>query len=326
VPIVQLQEGPSREVTFIKLGKSFARRFVRPPIFGMSILLYHRIAKADFDPWNLSVLPDEFERQLRKLKSKTVLPLQEFAKLHVEKRLPRNAVAITFDDGYACNALVAAPMLKSFGYPATFFVVSDAVEHPEEFWWDQLEFIFHAPAFDYEAAVELLPSRLAKRPGVSERHNGAMLAGFLGIWELLHHVSTEERRRYLENLRGRLSVKKEIRPTHRPMTNAELKALAANPLFDIGGHTATHPNLSTLAEVEQEQEIVSCARLLEGTVGRPIRCFSYPFGQRSQATPGIVKAAGFECAVTGEYRRVETGDNRFELPRRQAVNLGARTL
>ena len=55
-------------------------------------------------------------------------------------------------------------MLKSFGYPATFFVVSDAVEKGDEFWWDQLEFIFHAPGFDYDTAKRLLVKNSANGP------------------------------------------------------------------------------------------------------------------------------------------------------------------
>jgi peptidoglycan/xylan/chitin deacetylase (PgdA/CDA1 family) len=125
----------------IRVAKRIARRIVGRPIVGRSILMYHRIAEAEFDPFNLAVSPDQFERQLARLRRKKVLPLREFATLQVQKRLPRNAVAITFDDGYACNALVAAPMLESFGYPATFFVVSDAIERAEEFWWDQLEVV-----------------------------------------------------------------------------------------------------------------------------------------------------------------------------------------
>jgi hypothetical protein len=113
-----------------RIAKRIAKRMLGPPIFGSSILIYHRIARADFDPWNLAVLPDEFERQLTRMRSKTVLPLQQFAKLLVQRKLPPNAIAITFDDGYACNSLVAAPMLVSFGYPATFFVVSDAIARP----------------------------------------------------------------------------------------------------------------------------------------------------------------------------------------------------
>ena len=310
----------------VKIAKRIAKRIIKTPIFGRSIVVYHRIAKADFDPWNLAVLPDEFEDQLTRMRSKTVLPLREFVRLHVQKRLPRNAVAITFDDGYACNALVAAPMLESFGYPATFFIVSDAIARPEEFWWDQLDCIFHARGFDYETATRLLANYTMNGLGVAVRRDSSPLAAFLGLWGLLHHLSTEERRRYLDELRVRVSLKKETRPTHRPMTAAELKALAGNPLFEIGGHTVTHPNLSTLVPAEQEQEIVSGSRFLEATLGKPIRSFSYPFGQRGQVTPQIVMAAGFECAVTNRHRRVRSGDNRFELPRRQIVNRNARTL
>ena len=310
----------------VRFAKRIAKRIIKPPICGRSILIYHRIAHADFDPWNLAVLPEEFEDQLTRMRSKTVLPLQEFVRLHVQKRLPRNAVAITFDDGYACNALVAAPILESFGYPATFFIVSDAIARPEEFWWDQLQVIFHSPGFDYATAVRPLAARSVSGLGATNRGNGASHAAFFGLWQLLRHLSTEDRRRYLDDLRDRIGLKKEMRPTHRPMTAGELRALAANPLFEIGGHTATHPSLPTLVPAEQEQEIVSGSRFLEGTLGKPIRSFSYPFGERGRVTPQIVMAAGFECAVTAGHRRVRSGDDRFELPRRQVVNRNARTL
>jgi peptidoglycan/xylan/chitin deacetylase (PgdA/CDA1 family) len=310
---------------FVRVAKGIAKRMMGPLIFGRSILIYHRIAKADFDPWNLAVMPDEFERQLAKMRSKTVLPLQEFAKLHVQGKLPRNAIAITFDDGYACNSLVAAPMLESFGFPATFFVVSDTIARPEEFWWDQLEFIFHAPGFDYETALRLLASRLVNGLDAPRSQHSGPHAAFLGLWELIRHLSTQERRRYLDDLRGHMGLKKVMRTTHRPMIAAELRALAANPQFEIGGHTASHPSLPDLIPTEQEQEIVLGARFLETTIGKPIRAFSYPFGDRGQVTPQIVMDAGFECAVTGNHRRVRSGDNRYELPRRQVVNQNART-
>ena len=178
---------------------SFARRSVSRiigrPMLGRSILIYHRIATADFDPWNIAVTPKEFERQLIRLRSKTVLPLREFGRLHIQNRLPRNAVAITFDDGYACNAVVAAPMLESFGYPATFFIVSDAIVRSEEFWWDQLEYVFHAPEFDYGVAVRSLASRFGN--GLSDtRHPGRVRhADFFDLWERLRGLSTDERHR-----------------------------------------------------------------------------------------------------------------------------------
>jgi peptidoglycan/xylan/chitin deacetylase (PgdA/CDA1 family) len=306
-------------VRLVGLAKRLARHVIGRPIFGRSILVYHRIAKTDFDPCGVAVSPDEFERQLVRMRTKTVLPLDEFVKLHVRNRVPRNAVAITFDDGYACNALVAAPMLDAFGYPATFFIVSDAIARPQEFWWDQLERIFHAPGFDYDAALRPLVGLLSNRLSVAIRADGVPHAAFLRLWELLHRLSAQARRQYLADLRAAIGLKKEMRLSHRPMTATELRRIAANPLFDIGGHTATHPSLPRLAAAEQEQEIVSGVQFLEVTTGKPIRSFSYPFGDWEQGTRDIVAASGFECAVTMSARRVRPGDNRFELPRRRAV-------
>jgi peptidoglycan/xylan/chitin deacetylase (PgdA/CDA1 family) len=271
------------------------------------------------------VSPDEFERQLNQLRNKTILPLREFAKLRIQKKVPRNAVAITFDDGYACNALVAAPMLESFGYPATFFVVSDAIARSEEFWWDQLKVIFHAQEFNYEIAKQALVSRRVNGHHGTANQDGAQLDDFLTLWEFLRRLSAEERRQYLGDLRDRCGLENKTRPTHRPMTAEELRVLAANPLFEVGGHTASHPSLPTLAAAEQEQEIVLGARFLEATIGKPIRSFSYPFGDWGEVTRDIVMAAGFECAVTAQHRRVRSGDGQFELPRRQVVNRTART-
>ena len=48
-------------------------------------------------------------------------------------------MAITFDDGYADNLQVAAPLLAERGLPATFFIVSGTIGSGREFWWDELE-------------------------------------------------------------------------------------------------------------------------------------------------------------------------------------------
>jgi peptidoglycan/xylan/chitin deacetylase (PgdA/CDA1 family) len=308
-----------------KVAKRIAKPIIGRPIFGRSILLYHRVVKADFDPWNLAVSPGEFERQLVGLRSKTVLPLPEFVRLHKRKQLPRNAVAITFDDGYACNALVAAPMLESFSYPATFFVVSDPIGRGEEFWWDQLEFIFNAREFDYGMAADLLGNYSINEHRRTKAQDRTSVAAFLSLWQLARRLSTEDRRLYLDDLRFRMGLEKPTRSTHRPMTEAELRALAANPLFEIGGHTATHPSLPMLNPTEQEHEIVFGSRILEAKLGKPIRSFSYPFGDWGQHTRDIVMAAGFDCALTGAHRQVRSNDNPFELPRRQVVNRNAVT-
>lgn len=299
-----------------RMAKRMTKRIIGQPIVGRSILLYHRVANADFDPFNVAISPDRFERQLTSLRRKTVLPLREFIALHIQNKLPRNAIAITFDDGYACNALVAAPMLESFGLPATFFVVSDAIARSEEFWWDELEFIVRAREFDFEAARRLLANYSITVDGAA--HKGGVGSAYLALWRALRGLPAELRRQYFHDLRHGMGLESGVRPTHRPMTAAELRTLAAKPLFEIGGHTATHPSLPTLDAREQEQQIVLGARFLEELLGKPIRSFSYPFGDWGPVTREIVMRAGFECALTAAHRRVRSGDNRFEMPRRWA--------
>ena len=91
---------------------------------GVPVLLYHAFGDEDN---RYVVSRAAFARHLRLLALLrfTVRPYAEVARSLREGRLPvRRTVALTFDDGYADNADVAAPLLERRGYPATIFVVS----------------------------------------------------------------------------------------------------------------------------------------------------------------------------------------------------------
>ena len=111
-------------------------RAVRPrPKSHAVVLMYHRVAECDIDPWNLCVSPQQFADQIAALKREfCILPLHEL----IRSDARRNAVAITFDDGYADNLHAAAPVLEHHGAPACFFLTSGALDMAYEFWWDEL--------------------------------------------------------------------------------------------------------------------------------------------------------------------------------------------
>ncbi|MGH6630042.1 MAG: polysaccharide deacetylase family protein, partial [Burkholderiales bacterium] len=50
---------------------------------------------------------------------------------------PRRAVAITFDDGYLDNYEIAAPILKKFSVPCTFFVAAHLMGSETVLPWDR---------------------------------------------------------------------------------------------------------------------------------------------------------------------------------------------
>jgi len=55
------------------------------------------------------------------------------------KELPAKSVALTFDDGGLDNYTVAFPLLKQYGFTATFFVITKTVGRDGQMSWEQLQ-------------------------------------------------------------------------------------------------------------------------------------------------------------------------------------------
>src|SRR5580765_2507233 len=124
------------------------------------ILLYHRIAELTSDPQLLAVTPHHFGQHLEVLRDYgSPMPLGEMLEAVRDGRLPRRAIAVTFDDGYADNADSGYPLLARYGIPATLFVTTSYLGQEHEFWWDDLERLLLLPG--------RLPSTLRLRIGAA---------------------------------------------------------------------------------------------------------------------------------------------------------------
>src|SRR5687768_6811108 len=103
-----------------KIEKFFTHRGI--------VLMYHRVANEEFDPWELCVTPANFEQQLDVLKRKFRVTKAADLLNHLSNRSIRDkSVCITFDDGYRDNYTKARPLLENTSCPATFFIASDFV-------------------------------------------------------------------------------------------------------------------------------------------------------------------------------------------------------
>jgi peptidoglycan/xylan/chitin deacetylase (PgdA/CDA1 family) len=113
------------------------------------IIMYHHVAApppdADAIRRDLSVSPQAFEEQLRYLVKAGYQPitLRQLV-MHLQTGrppLPRKPVVLTFDDGYRDNYTHAYPLLKEYGFVATFFILSGPIDFGDREYmtWEQIE-------------------------------------------------------------------------------------------------------------------------------------------------------------------------------------------
>lgn len=96
------------------------------------VLNYHKVDNMDI---SLSVLPKDFDRQMKYLKDNnfhTITPQEMYAALTEGVELPENPVVITFDDGYYDNYKYAYPILKKYGFKGTIFVVTSFLDRGQQ--------------------------------------------------------------------------------------------------------------------------------------------------------------------------------------------------
>jgi peptidoglycan/xylan/chitin deacetylase (PgdA/CDA1 family) len=77
-----------------------------------------------------------------------------------------------------------------------------------------------------------------------------------------------------------------------------------NAGISFGSHTVTHPVLSKLSLDQVQHEIQESKKVIEESLGIPVRTFAYPSGKKNDFNPSIkalLKDAGYTCALTTQF-------------------------
>ena len=293
---------------------------------GPAILMYHRIASPRVDPWGLAVQPDRFEQHLAVLRrTRCPLPMGDFVSRLESGTLPAEAVAVTFDDGYADNLHEANPRLGSAGVPATLFLATGFVGQRHEYWWDELArgILLRTGAVDAAVKIGSEQVCLVLRDG-EDRDSGWRAwqeprtdrqSAYLTTWKHLRTAAPAERDAAMVRLRTVLEIPAPD-PRDLPMTASEVAALAGGGVFAFGGHTATHAVLPALTAAERRDEIRQGRDACERLIGSPITGFAYPHGALDDDSEAAVRECGFAWACGTVSRAIPIpGANRYALPR-----------
>ncbi|HYA88744.1 MAG TPA: polysaccharide deacetylase family protein [Nitrospirota bacterium] len=84
---------------------------------------------------------------------------------------------------------------------------------------------------------------------------------------------------------------------------------------EIGSHTRSHPQLSTLSGEALQEELKGSKKTLEEQLDKNVEHFCYPYGDLDELVKVEVKKAGYRSAVTTRRGHVLHKFDAFSLPR-----------
>jgi peptidoglycan/xylan/chitin deacetylase (PgdA/CDA1 family) len=118
-------------------------------------------------------------------------------------------------------------------------------------------------------------------------------------------------------LRASIYLITEHHRTRKPgfLTPEQLVELDRSGVFELGSHSRTHPDLATVPDARQTDEIAGSKRWIEELVGPRPLVFCYPFGSHDRRARAEVERAGYIGALSTREGRVNRAGERFALRR-----------
>jgi len=111
--------------------------------------------------------------------------------------------------------------------------------------------------------------------------------------------------------------------TQSPLMNEDEINEWLNLGMDIGAHTNTHPDLTSISEKKALKEIKDCKDDLSKKFNVNVKDFCYPFGLYNKLICNMAKDSGYLSATTMIRGRASSKSDRYLLPR---IPINHRTL
>lgn len=226
------------------------------------------------------------------------------------KSLPRRAVLVTFDDGYADNYEIAAPVLNRYGIPAAFYVVVNSIATGQPPWPIRVRHAF------LSTRTEIWTDSAARRWPLAKPDE--RLEAFAAACAQCGRLAGELQENTVVAIEKQLDSTP-YAPHQRLMMSWEQLHALRKQGHVVGSHTLSHPNLAHLAEREAEQELWTSKQKLEQQLSEPIQHFSYPHPvldpHCTDETTMLSQRVGYRTAVTTRRGLVRRKDNPLALPR-----------
>jgi peptidoglycan/xylan/chitin deacetylase (PgdA/CDA1 family) len=284
-------------------------RGLEPKERRLLVLIYHRVHARPDPMFPREATAEVFRWQMELLaRFMEPIPLRDGVMRLGSGTLPRRAVAVTFDDGYADNRTVAAPILASLQVPATFFVATGYLGNGR-MWNDTvIESVRGLPQGEHDFAE----FGLGLRSVSGDESRRTLCRDLIGA---IKHRAQPERQRLADRLATAVgkSVSDDLM-----MSEEQVRELV-DLGFDVGAHTVSHPILRVLDIASAVREIRQGKEDLERITGRRVDLFAYPNGRPGDdygpEHVAAVREQGFALAMSTRRGVCAPKADPWQLPR-----------
>lgn len=274
--------------------------------------LFHRVSEEIDKLWP-PMRPALFEEIIKTLlKNHTIICLEELLNASSGVSASKPFATVLFDDGYKDNIDYAAPILKKYSCPASFYVVTDCIDKNIPTWTYLIDHALQKTTvpelslpFTYvppELKLIRLPIDKLSNPQVTK------------VKPWMKSLSNKKRREVLQTILNQ--CKDVYAPENKMMNWNDIRELKQDG-FHIGSHSHTHPMLGTLEdETEINDELsISFNRIKDETAESP-RTISYPIGSYDERVIKLAKKNGYKWGLAVEQKFYLTHkDTQFTIPR-----------
>mgnify|MGYP001500812838 CR=1 FL=1 len=301
------------------MSKISSSNFLNETKNKLVILLYHGVTSYE----NIGICnrqgkhsPDNvFKEQMIFIKENcTPLSVNDWIKLRKSKRIPKNPVIVTFDDGFKNNFTTAMPILDELDIPAIFYISAGMIGTEKMFWVDILEDVLNRTT---ERSIKLkLNEDIQFNLSTDDKKFEALLV----IKSFCKSTTNEAKERVIKDLiiATKIDPSCHMNPNYMSMNWEELRQIDKHDLFTIGGHSLNHNILSSLESIDLKYEVSESLRILEEKLNHKIFHYSYPEGQMNHYNEEVVqllKDYNIVCSPSAIDGINDFGDDLFHLKR-----------
>jgi peptidoglycan/xylan/chitin deacetylase (PgdA/CDA1 family) len=261
--------------------------------------LFHRVSDERDNLWP-PMKPLLFEKIIRLLtRHYHVVSLEEWLQEKHKHPSNKKLATILFDDGYKDNIEYAAPILKKYNCPASFYIVTGCIEKNIPTWTYLLDHALqqtriHVLTLDFRQTPEELkkidltnkPLLRKIKPWMKGVPNALRVRVLNSILHQCHDVPV---------------------PQNKMMSWTDIRHLQQDGFY-IGSHSHTHPMLAALEDEEEiKEELGHSASIIQQKLGKAPLTISYPIGSFDERVTRLAVEAGYHFGLAVEQDFFQSG-------------------